>query len=127
MYKKAWNPDKRPFKYYHPDVIASSEGKGDIVCSAEIRQAMTGLRSFLFETVYTNPVAKGEEGKAKRMLQELFEYYNSHPEMMPEEFMAMIDVGEERELVVCDYIAGMTDNYAVLKFQEVFEPSGWKR
>ncbi len=109
------------------DVIASSEGKGDIVCSAEIRQAMTGLRSFLFETVYTNPVAKGEEGKAKRMLQELFGYYNSHPEMMPEEFMAMIDAGEEREVVVCDYIAGMTDNYAVLKFQEAFEPSGWKR
>lgn len=109
------------------DVIANSEGKGDIVCSPDIRQAMTGLRSFLFETVYTNPVAKGEEGKAKRMLQELFSYYNSHPEMMPEEYVQMIEQGEDREIVVCDYIAGMTDNYAVLKFQEAFEPIGWKR
>ena len=61
------------------------------------------------------------------MLQELYSYYNSHPEMMPEEYMAMINQGEDRELVVCDYIAGMTDNYAVLKFQEAFEPIGWKR
>ena len=39
----------------------------------------------------------------------------------------MMDMGEDREQVVCDYIAGMTDNYAVLKFQEAFEPVGWKR
>lgn len=109
------------------DVIASSEGIGDIVCSSEIRQAMAGLRSFLFETVYTNPVAKGEEGKAKRMLQELFHYYVVNPEIMPAEYVAMVEQGENREVVVCDYIAGMTDNYAVLKFQEAFEPSGWKR
>ncbi len=109
------------------DVIANSEGKGDIICSSDIRHAMNSLRSFLFETVYTNPVAKGEEGKAKRMLQELFSYYNSHPEMMPEEYFTMVDKGEDREQVVCDYIAGMTDNYAVLKFQEAFEPHGWKR
>ncbi len=109
------------------DVIANSEGVGDIVCSSDIRQAMTGLRGFLFDTVYTNPVAKGEEGKAKRMLQELFSYYSAKPEMMPEEYVAMIEQGEDREVVVCDYIAGMTDNYAVLKFQEAFEPSGWKR
>lgn len=109
------------------DVIASSEGNGDIVCSPDIRQAMTSLRSFLFETVYTNPMAKGEEGKAKRMLQELFGYYISKPEMLPEEYVDMIEAGENREVVVCDYIAGMTDNYAVLKFQEAFEPLGWKR
>lgn len=108
------------------DVIANSEGTGDIVCSAEIRQAMTGLRTFLFDRVYTNPVAKGEEGKAKRMLQELFNYYSVHPDNMPEEFIRMVEQGEDREVVVCDYIAGMTDNYAVLKFQEAFEPMGWK-
>ena len=47
--------------------------------------------------------------------------------MMPEEYVAMMEQGEEREIVVCDYIAGMTDNYAVMKFQEAFEPLGWKR
>ena len=107
------------------DVIANSEGKDDIVCSPEIRQAMTGLRSFLFDTVYTNPVAKGEEGKAKRMLQELFSYYIIRPEMMPEEYVDMIEQGEDREQVVCDYIAGMTDNYAIDKYTEIFIPAGW--
>ena len=109
------------------DVIANSEGKGDIICSKDIRQAMTNLRGFLFEKVYMNPVAKAEEGKAKRMLQELFRYYNGQPEKMPEEFIEMIKQGENQEQVVCDYIAGMTDNYAVLKFHEAFEPIGWKR
>ena len=109
------------------DVIANSEGKNDIVSSPELREAMTGLRTFLFETVYTNPVAKGEEGKAQRMLQELFYYYVTHPEKMPEEYVEMMEAGEDKEIIVCDYIAGMTDNYAVLKFQEAFEPSGWKR
>lgn len=109
------------------DIIASSDGKPDIICSPEIRQAMANLRSFLFDTVYTNPVAKGEESKAKRMLQELFGFYNSHPEMLPEEYYTLISEGENREQIVCDYIAGMTDNYAVLKFQEAFEPYSWKR
>lgn len=109
------------------DVIASSEGKGDIVCSPDIRQAMMELRRFLFDTVYTNPAAKGEEGRATRMLQELFHYYNDTPELLPEEFFAMIRQGEDQEQVVCDYIAGMTDHYAVLKFREAFEPSNWRK
>ena len=108
------------------DVIANSEGTGDIICSPHIRQAMTGLRSFLFDTVYTSPIAKGEEGKAKRMLQELFQYYMKYPDMMPDEYVSMIEQGEDRELVVCDYIAGMTDHYALVKFQEAYEPMGWK-
>ncbi len=108
------------------DVIANSEGTGDIICSPDIRQAMTGLRSFLFDTVYTSPIAKGEEGKAQRMLQELFQYYIKYPDTMPDEYLSMIEQGEDRELVVCDYIAGMTDHYAVVKFQEAYEPMGWK-
>lgn len=108
------------------DVIANSEGTGDIIYSDEIKEAMTKLRSFLFETVYTNPIAKGEEGKAKRMLQELFGYYKERPELMADEYLMMIKNGENVEQVVCDYIAGMTDNYAVIKFQEAFEPCGWK-
>lgn len=108
------------------DVIQNSEKQEDIICSPEIRNAMTKLRSFLFDAVYTNPLAKGEEGKAKRMLQELFHYYISHPSMLPEEYLSMLEQGEDCEIVVCDYIAGMTDNYAVLKFQEAFEPMGWK-
>lgn len=108
------------------DVIEHSEGKKDIICSPEIYRAMQDLRSFMFKNVYTNPMAKGEEVKAIRMIQELFEYYHHHYEQMPEEYIHMIEYGEDTEQVVCDYIAGMTDNYAIQKFREAFEPFSWK-
>ena len=84
----------------------------------------TELREFMFERVYRNPVAKGEESKAQGMLQRLFEYYMAHPEALPEDFQPQLSF-DGMERTVCDYIAGMTDNYAVGKFTEIFVPSGW--
>ena len=93
----------------------------------EIEEAMSGLRKFLFEHVYLNPKAKGEETKAINMISNLFEYYMEHMEALPEEFLKMTEErGESKERIVCDYIAGMTDNYAVKKFQEYFVPESWK-
>ena len=85
---------------------------------------MLDLRSFMFERVYRNPVAKGEESKAKEMLQRLFEYYVNHPEAMPEDFQPQLSF-DGMERIVCDYIAGMTDKYAVDKYSEIFIPTGW--
>ena len=78
----------------------------------------------MFERVYRNPVAKGEEQKAQEMLQRLFEYYMAHPEALPEDFQPQMSF-DGLERTVCDYIAGMTDNYAVGKFTDIFVPSGW--
>ena len=89
-----------------------------------VELALTELRDFLFERVYRNPVAKGEESKAQGMLQRLFEYYMAHPEALPEDFQPQLSF-DGMERTVCDYIAGMTDNYAVGKFTEIFVPSGW--
>ena len=80
----------------------------------------------MFENVYRNPVAKGQESKAKDMLQRLFEYYIHHPEALPEDFQPQLSF-DGMERTVCDYIAGMTDNYAVEKFSEIFIPLGWQR
>ena len=79
----------------------------------------------MFERVYRNPIAKGQERKAKDMLQRLFEYYIAHPEALPEDFQPQLSF-EGLERTVCDYIAGMTDNYAVDKFTEIFIPTGWQ-
>ena len=88
---------------------------------------MMDLRKFLFENVYQNPVAKGEEKKAVHMIKNLYEFYEDHLEYLPEQFLRMIGPdGESREQVVCDYIAGMTDTYAVKKFEEYFIPESWK-
>ena len=108
------------------NVIKNSMNEDDIRMSAEIQDAMFDLRRFMFEHVYTNPVAKGEEVKAKAMLRQLYYYYLDHIDLMPGKFLAMIEKGETKERVVCDYIAGMTDQYAITKFSEYFLPQAWQ-
>ena len=98
-----------------------------IAMSAEMEQAMYDLRKFMFSNVYQNPVAKAEEVKAQRMLSQLFEYYMEHIDQLPMKYTRMIEEGHEaKDRVVCDYIAGMTDQYAVTKVNEFFMPLSWQ-
>ncbi len=106
------------------DMITASKDSDKIVLSPDVHQALQDLRSFLFERVYRNPVAKGEESKAKEMLHRLYEYYYAHPEALPADFQPQLSF-DGMGRTVCDYIAGMTDNYAVDKFTELFTPMGW--
>lgn len=106
------------------DLIRVSREAGYICMTPEMERALTDLRSFMFERVYRNPVAKAEERKAQVMLQQLFDYYIQHPEDLPEDFQPQLSF-DGMERTVCDYIAGMTDNYAVSKFHEIFVPIGW--
>ena len=106
------------------DAIETSREAGDIRLSPQVDKALADLRSFMFERVYRNPVAKGEEVKAKDMLRRLYEYYYKHPEAIPEDFQPQLSF-DGMERTICDYIAGMTDNYAVDKYTELFIPSGW--
>lgn len=106
------------------DIIRVSREAGAICLSPDVEKALKDLRSFMFENVYRNPIAKGEESKAKGMLCRMFEYYITHPEAIPEDFHPQLSF-EGLERTVCDYIAGMTDNYAVDKYTELFIPTGW--
>jgi dGTPase len=109
------------------DVIINSMDKPYVQMSEEVSEAMKGLRRFMFENVYKNPVAKREETKAVQMVQKLYEYYLEHFDKIPEEFLYIMEqYGDPKEQIVCDYIAGMTDNYAVKMFQEIFIPESWK-
>ena len=108
------------------DVIRESRDCTDIRMSQEIADAMHRLRQYMFENVYTNPTAKGEESKAEGMVEQLYEYYRKDTGKLPEEYRVLITQrGEEAERVVCDYIAGMTDRYATMKFREIMIPSAW--
>lgn len=110
------------------DVVEHSEGRGAIVMSDRMESAMKYLRAFMFRHVYSNQAAKGEEDKAIRMIQELYRYYNEYPEQLPEEYRFLKqEKGEPQERVVCDYIAGMTDSYAIHKYKELFVPESWQR
>ena len=106
------------------DVIRSSRDQDSIRQSEEVGQAMAVLREFMFESVYTNPLAKGEEGKAQEMLRRLFDYYRRDPDALPADFQEIrLEEGVDR--AVCDYIAGMTDPFAIEQFSRLFIPTAW--
>ena len=106
------------------DVIRASQGKDKICQSQECGSAMARLRAFMFESVYRNPIAKGEESKAQDMIARLFEYYQKDPDKLPPDYQD-IRMREGVDRAVCDYIAGMTDKYAVDKYCEAFVPLAW--
>ena len=106
------------------DIIRTSREAGAVVLTPPVEKALKDLRSFMFERVYRNPIAKGEEQKARAMLQRLFEYYVTHPDALPEDFQPQMSF-DGLDRTVCDYIAGMTDKYAVDKYTEIFIPAGW--
>jgi len=92
---------------------------------AAVATAMEELRDFLFQRVYRNPVAKGEESKAREIIKVLYEYYAKHPDKLPADFLPQLDF-DGMDRTVCDYIAGMTDKYAVHVYSELFIPAAWQ-
>ena len=104
------------------DVINNSKDK--IRMSESCYTSFMDLHNFMFTAVYTNPVCKGEEKKAVNMLINIYNYYTGHIDEMPEEYIKIAQSdGEER--AVCDYIAGMSDTYALKIFNKLFVPMFW--
>lgn len=108
------------------DIIENSMDKDRIAMSAEIQEGLMDLRSIMFRNVYQNPVAKKEEDKAVKMLTELYEYYVGHPDAMSREYRELIRQGEKISQAVCDYLSGMTDQYSMEKFREIYIPRAWE-
>ena len=107
------------------DIITTSQGKPVIAMSGEIGQAFQDLRAFMFESVYTNPLAKSEESKACSLIEVLYDHYMNHPGDLPELQKKMIDTGTPLYRAVCDYIASMTDRYAIKMFESIYIPRNW--
>lgn len=107
------------------DVIMNSMGEAEIAMSAEVGEAMADLRKYMFANVYSNPQAKGEETKAIQMIEKLYFYYEDSIDLLPKQYLDRLDMGDTEEQIVCDYIAGMTDTYAVKKFEDIFVPKSW--
>ena len=87
---------------------------------------MLELRDFMFRRVYLNPVAKGEEYKGQGILQQLYYYCVEHADDLPPDYM-QIAMAESAERAACDYVAGMTDRFAVDTFTHLFIPRGWNK
>ena len=107
-------------------MIAYGLDTGDIGMDAETDKHMNDLREFMFEEVYQNPVAKGEEGKSEAIVAYLYHHFAQHPDRLPAEYWAIAD-RDGTDVAVCDYIAGMTDRYAVMVYQELTIPKSWSK
>lgn len=108
------------------DIVENSQGKNAIQMSEDVYQAMMDLRKIMFQNVYLNPRAKKEEDKAIGMLSRLYEYYMENPQKMSAEYVNLIATGTSLNQAVCDYLSGMTDQYSMQKFQEIFIPKAWE-
>lgn len=106
-------------------VIRASEGRNDILWEPEILEATKDLLNFLYQNVYFNPIAKGQEKKAEELLAFLYRYFTENPDRLPSEFRGQLQ-HEQVGRVVCDYISGMTDRYAVNVFKQLFIPEPWQ-
>ena len=105
------------------DLIANSV-EGEIRMSDAMAAVFDDFHNFMYDAVYRNPTAKGEESKVKGILGGIFEYYAAHPDLLPEEY-AEIAHADGLRRAVCDYVAGMTDGYAMEMYSDIFIPASW--
>ena len=99
---------------------------GEVGMDPQTAGYMKDLRDFMFEEVYQNPVAKGEEGKSEAIVHYLYRHFSQDAELLPQEYWAIAD-RDGLPTAVCDYIAGMTDRYAVMVFQQLTIPKNWSK
>lgn len=106
-------------------IVTCSTGRNEIRMASEVLTAHNNLKAFMFDAVYTNPLAKSEETKAEGIVIALYEYYLQNVKLLPNFYDNIIRrFGSER--AVCDYVAGMTDQFAVERYKELFIPKFWK-
>lgn len=107
------------------DLVENSAGKPEVALSPSYELALGGLRSYMFANLYTQSEAKTEEVKAKRLIEKLFGYFTANPDKLPETYKK--NIGDySLQTAICDYIASMSDRYAVKVFADIFIPEGWQ-
>lgn len=110
--------------YFIRDLVNTSREAKGLCLSPEAEALFQYFHGFMYEEIYTNPVAKGEEGKVDGILSALYGYYAARPEELPGDLGPVLE-REGAERAACDYISGMTDGYAMEKYGEKFIPFAW--
>ena len=103
-------------------ILAHSDG--DVAVGAEEKEAFLALRDFMYATVYVDKTAKAEEQKVDKVIGELYEYYLAHVDQMSN-FYVQLAYQDNPERAVTDYISGMSDEFAIRTFEDVFVPRKW--
>jgi len=108
------------------NLVDASLNKNDIQLPPGLANVLRELRSYLFENVYINQLHQGERNKIQGMLKLLYEYYISNPQELPDDMLTRAQNGMDKARAVADYIAGMTDRFAMKRFEELFMPAAWE-
>lgn len=109
------------------DIIENSKNLDEIKMSEEISDCTLKLREFLFENVYYNKIAKSEDEKTTFIIEKIFEYYVKHFDLLPDFYLKIYnDNNFTKEEIIKDYIAGMTDRYAMKVFEDLYIPKPWR-
>ncbi|NMA83975.1 MAG: deoxyguanosinetriphosphate triphosphohydrolase, partial [Epulopiscium sp.] len=108
------------------DIVKNSYEQPDIIMSPVTKEAMHRIREFMFDNVYIGSKAKDQDKKAQYIIRKIYEYYILHPEKLTGEYKQRYKESKEDVVqIVCDYIAGMTDRYAVKIFENIYIPTSW--
>ncbi len=106
------------------NIIETSLEQDKVCMRADMEETFMALRSFMFARVYDYPKKRDEERKANYIIEAMFHYFVEHTEQLPEEYRAGLEKWEA-DRIVCDYIAGMSDDYAVSTYNSIFVPKSW--
>lgn len=107
------------------DIVVESFDRPEVRMSERVQEATETLRNFLFERVYFGPEQWQEREKAKRLVKHLYEFFAEHPEVLETEYTFARKRQEDLGTVICDFISGMTDRYALYIYRKYFIPSSW--
>ena len=107
------------------DLVAHSENADELGFSPDIQEAFSLLRDFMYSTVYVDETAKKEERKVEKMIGELYERFSDRPELLPNLYLQIL-YREGVDRAVTDYISGMSDEFAIRTFEQLFIPQKWR-
>ena len=106
-------------------IYKESEGKPVVEMGKDVLQATNELRTFLFDRVYNDKRIYAEEMRADKMISALYDYYNKNRAELPEFYIKRLEI-DDVDTVLCDFISGYSDNFAIKSFSQLFVPNKWK-
>lgn len=104
--------------------VIENSAAGRLVMDREVQEAFDTLHTFMFDCVYTNPIAKNEEKKATALIGGIYEHLMKNPDKLPEKYLRIAEE-EGMDVALCDYISGMTDRYAIQFYSDIYIPKAW--
>ena len=121
--KKLGDRNSRRIDTFVRDLIENGQ-RGTVDISPELQDVWVLFHNFMYEHVYHNPVAKGEESKVENILRGIWDYYRGHPDKLSEDYRTIAE-RDGLERAVTDYVSGMTDDYAMYQYGQIYIPMAW--